>query len=391
MENKLSTEGKWSDLHIEYDDTQRSFILYAHLNGHEMPGGNITSSEYNDAQSGKLSLEELADMAYLDWMKEHALTTEPSEIQNRQDSRIPLDDTIQDLDGETVKGPSVGARVRNASVGLLRNALYQSAKLLAWTVDMGQMLIRMDGKGLRQSLREANIAVTRAMQGITASIGLEKGVDRTREYLKSMYKGGGELLRGDIRQTRETVRPIVNDITDVADATLVQTGIGQMALNAAGRVPDGLSAAGQAIKGNRDQAGQQVRKMAGETLEDVKTVLRSSPVQKAVDRLVTSMEKVERATRLDDKQQRKQNMEQHSEVHPRLSAIAVYSHSILPRHYIRCKIDGIQQMGRAIRETDYFDFEVGAKSRIELAEKYYADKLSQSASQTQERTASMTR
>lgn len=391
MDNKLSTEGKWSDLHVEYDDTQRSYILYAHLNGHEMPGVNVTASEYNDVKNGRLTLEQLADMAYLDWMKEHALTTEPSETQNRQEGRNPMDDNQMDIDEETVKGPSVGGRARDASVGLLRNALYQSAKLLAWAVDMGLMLIRLDGKGLRQALRDANHAVTGVMQGITAAIGLERGVDRIREYLKSLYKGGGELLRGDVRQTRDTVRPIVDDLADVADVTLVQTGIGQMARNAVGRVPDGFSAAEQAIKGNRDQAGQQVRKMAGETLNDVKTVLHSSPVQKAVDRLVTGMEKVERATRLDDKQQREQNMQQQSEAHPRLSAIAVYSHSLLPRHYIRCKIDGIQQMGRAIRETDYFDFEVGAKSRIELAEKYYADELSQSASQTQERTASMTR
>ena len=47
-------------------------------------------------------------------------------------------------------------------------------------------------------------------------------------------------------------------------------------------------------------------------------------------------------------------------------------------HYIRCKIDGVQQMGKTLNIQDLTKWEKGALDRFQLAEKYYAKDLAQS-------------
>ena len=113
-------------------------------------------------------------------------------------------------------------------------------------------------------------------------------------------------------------------------------------------------------------------------MQDAKSVAQSEPVQKTVNAIIEGMERLAASTRMDNPEVQKQNRMPEDRLetkHDRLSDVHIYTSKGEMFHYVRCKIDGVQQSSKELRHQDFQLYELGQLDRYLLAEKYYAEDM----------------
>lgn len=391
----------FSDVQIWYSEKKRADYIFCKVDGKEMPAREITPLDVQKVKDGVLTQEELAERVFKDSIKEplQAHVEAPVFVQEekkpdlserldnfRKAANEKLYEAVNDVEQEIPGTKTAISRLGEAMKGLAVNVWNAGNRARAWIVDMAGMAAKRDTEGMNKELEKVRQGIIDGVKRGVEYLRIEDGIQTVRNYGTGVVDAVRHWFRGEKDEAKEALQPLVEDVTEVAKDTkefLEESGIAQMAKNTVNRVPQAVGAV-KGLKDNPEQAKAEFKEMFQEVKNDVKNVLRSEPVKGAVKSALDGIETVEEKTRLYDSAQQEKNRmsgEKAAETHDRLSSVTVYKSPSGLAHYVRCKIDGEQQMAKRISEQDFHKFEMGTVTRLELAEKYYAKDLKQNMSQ----------
>lgn len=274
---------------------------------------------------------------------------------------------LTDTENRKTEEPlSDGKRLMNASGGVLKNMGNSFLMLTAWISEIARRLWNDDTTGAYKEFAKGVAVVEDLVQRGVKAVGMEAGIARTRSYLIAAFDASVDALKGDFEQARLSARPLTSDLRRAGDVMFVQTGVVQMMQNLSGR-----------MNGTVQRTDPKVSLFA-ETMQDAKSVAQSEPVQKTVNAIIEGMERLAASTRMDNPEVQKQNRMPEDRLetkHDRLSDVHIYTSKGEMFHYVRCKIDGVQQSSKELRHQDFQLYELGQLDRFQLAEKYYAEDM----------------
>ena len=376
MENSTTNSNpRIQDTYVWFDEKQRSHFLFCSIDGREREGCRIYAVDAAKFRDGVIDAETLV-AKYYPWVKDK----EHHEEQGQQE-KAEVGESIPQTNGQ---------RFRSSFSNLVDNFYANGTKFASWVADIIALAWNDDGIG---AYKEFAKGVDYAEKQVTKTVDflhLEDAISKARTYLLSLYDTGGQLLRFNFSNARETLQPITSDLRTLSNFLFVKSGVQAMGQSLVTRTPETVRGMGGVFNGNSSESKQAGKVFIQETGKDMKAILHSESAQKTVNGILTGMEKLEKATKANNEEQQEQNQKREQDLdvkHPRLSQVRVYANMAGMNHFIRCCIDGVQQMGKPLKEQDYFSWKFGTLDRYQLAEKYYANDLNADLS----RTASLSR
>lgn len=365
MENNQSNL-KIQDAHIWYDEKLKSHFLFFAIDGIEKEGTRITPLDAAKVRDGVISVESLV-AKYNPWL----IKGKATENQEVKDS---VESSKEQNKPQVNENLTYGERFRSTLKNLGINLYQNTVKFSSWVADILNLAWNDDNIGAYKEFAKGVDYAEKQVGKAVDFLGLENVIAKARTYQLSLYDMGGQLLRADFTKAREAAKPITADLKALGNFVFVRSGIWPAMKNLANRTPETTRAMGGAFKGNKEEAKQAGKLFIQETGRDMKGVLHSEAAHKTIESVLTGMEKLEKATKVGDEQIQIQNRKREDELtikHPRLSQVRIYANRSGMDHFIRCCIDGVQQMGKPLKEQDYTSWELGSLDRYQLAEKYY--------------------
>lgn len=353
------------DAHVWYDEKQKRNYIFCAIDGKEMTGKLIWAVEAAKVRDGITTPEEIAAKYYKNLL-ERPVQTEDLDASHQNEKAEPL---------------TQGQRLKNVAGGLGTNLVNNLEGFSAWVTDILNNLWNNDRVGAYKEFAKGVDFVEEMVQNTLRFLHVEDGVSRLRDYLLATYDAGDHLLKGDLKGAGEAMIPLTDDIKKAADFLFVRSGLTNLAAGMARNLPVAGKTAQQFVTGNKDEreiAKMNTKSLLADTGADMKAVLHSESAQKTVEGVLTGMEKLESETKRHDDEVKKQNTMREDDLHikhPRLSNVRIYTNPSGLEFFIRCKIDGEQQMGKTLNIQDLTKWEKGALDRYQLAEKYYAQDL----------------
>ena len=351
------TRQRISNASVMYDEKLKSHFLFFAFDGKEhMPKQlpYLLAAKYRD---GKVDVMDV--VAELNpWLfNKRILEGKPLDRAEEEFLAAARDTDASRTDGQ---------RFRYATGGLLYNMAAGGQMFGAWVSEIARRLWNDDTTGAYKEFSKGVEVGERLVQRALQGLRIEAGVARLRNYLVAAFDASVDALKGDFEQARLSARPLTYDLRRAGDVMFVQTGVLQMMQNFSNR-----------MSGTERREDAKVSLFQA-TVNDARAVVHSEPVQKTVGTIIDKMERLEKSTRMDDLQKKELNRLPEDKLdvkHDRISDVRVYTSNGEMFHYVRCKIDGVQQSSRELRHQDYLMYEMGKLDRFELAEKYYAEDM----------------
>ena len=361
---------KIQDAHTWYDEKLKADFLFYSIGGIEKEGTRITPADAAKVRDGIITAESLV-AKYNPWI----LNRETAENQEAKDAADYSDGEGKQQGDNNL---SYTGRLQSALTSIGKNLYQNTVKFSAWIADIINLAWSDDNIGAYKEFAKG-VDYGEKLVGKTVDfLHLEDIIGKARSYLLSLYDVGGQLLRADGTKARVAARPITSDLKALGNFLFVKTGIWPSIKNLKNRTPDTLIAMGGFLKGNKAESLKAGKVFIQETGRDMKAVMHSEAVKKTVETVVAGVERMEKATKVGDEQKQIQNRKREEDLdirHPRLSQVRIYANRSGMDHFIRCCIDGVQQLGQPLKEQDYTSWEMGALDRYQLAEKYYGKAL----------------
>lgn len=355
------------DAHVWYDEKQKRNYIFCAIDGKEMTGKVIWAVEAAKVRDGITTPEEIAAKYY------KAMLDRPVKTENLETKR----------QNENTESLTQGQRFKGAAAGLGTNFANNMEGFSAWITDILNNLWNNDRVGAYKEFAKGVDYAEEMVQNTLRFLHVEDGVSRLRNYMLATYDAGDHLLKGDVKGAGEAMSPLTDDIKKTADFLFVRSGLKNLVEGIGRNMPVAGKTVQQFVTGNqidREAAKMNTKIIWAETGADMKAVLHSESAQKTVEGVLKGMEKLESETKRHDDEVKKQNTMREDDLdvkHPRLSNVRIYANSSGLEFFIRCKIDGVQQMGKMLNMQDLTKWEKGALDRFQLAEKYYAKDLAQ--------------
>ena len=346
-----------SNASVMYDEKLKAHFLFFAFDGKEhrpLQLPVIMAARYRDGKMGLMDVVEQMNPWMFD-KKVIAYMDKELEKEQKADENRKTDEPL-----------SNGRRFLNASGGILKNMGNSMEMFGAWVSEIARLLWHDDTTGAYKEFAKGVEVVENLVQRTLDAVGMEAAVARTRNYLVAAFDASVDAMKGDFEQARISARPITSDLRRAGDVMFVQTGALQMVQNLGNR-----------MNGTVPRTDPKVS-LFDETMQDARAVVQSEPVQRTVSTLLKGMEQLEKTTRMDNPEVQKLNSlpeDKLEEKHDRLSDVRIYTSKAEMFHYIRCKIDGVQQDSRELRHQDFQLYQLGQLDRFQLAEKYYAEDM----------------
>lgn len=361
---------KIQDAHTWYDEKLKADFLFYSIGGIEKEGTRITPADAAKVRDGVITAESLV-AKYNPWILNR-------ETAGNQEAKDAADYSDGEGKQQGDNNLSYTGRLQSALTSIGKNLYQNTVKFSAWIADIINLAWSDDNIGAYKEFAKG-VDYGEKLVGKTVDfLHLEDIIGKARGYLLSLYDVGGQLLRADGKKARVAARPITSDLKALGNFLFVKTGIWPSIKNLKNRTPDTLIAMGGFLKGNKAESLKAGKEFIQETGMDMKAVMHSEAVKKTVETVVAGVERLEKATKVGDEQKQIQNRKREEDLdirHPRLSQVRIYANRSGMDHFIRCCIDGVQQLGQPLKEQDYTSWEMGALDRYQLAEKYYGKAL----------------
>lgn len=361
---------KIQDAHTWYDEKLKADFLFYSIGGIEKEGTRITPADAAKVRDGIITAESLV-AKYNPWILNR-------ETAGNQEAKDAADYSGGEGKQQGDNNLSYTGRLQSALTSIGKNLYQNTVKFSAWIADIINLAWSDDNIGAYKEFAKG-VDYGEKLVGKTVDfLHLEDIIGKARSYLLSLYDVGGQLLRADGTKARIAARPITSDLKALGNFLFVKTGIWPSIKNLKNRTPDTLIAMGGFLKGNKAESLKAGKVFIQETGRDMKAVMHSEAVKKTVETVVAGVERMEKATKVGDEQIQIQNRKREEDLdirHPRLSQVRIYANRSGMDHFIRCCIDGVQQLGQPLKEQDYTSWEMGALDRYQLAEKYYGKAL----------------
>lgn len=361
---------KIQDAHTWYDEKLKADFLFYSIGGIEKEGTRITPADAAKVRDGIITAESLV-AKYNPWILNR-------ETAGNQEAKDAADYSDGEGKQQGDNNLSYTGRLQSALTSIGKNLYQNTVKFSAWIADIINLAWSDDNIGAYKEFAKG-VDYGEKLVGKTVDfLHLEDIIGKARGYLLSLYDVGGQLLRADGKKARVAARPITSDLKALGNFLFVKTGIWPSIKNLKNRTPDTLIAMGGFLKGNKAESLKAGKEFIQETGMDMKAVMHSEAVKKTVETVVAGVERLEKATKVGDEQKQIQNRKREEDLdirHPRLSQVRIYANRSGMDHFIRCCIDGVQQLGQPLKEQDYTSWEMGALDRYQLAEKYYGKAL----------------
>lgn len=361
---------KIQDAHTWYDEKLKADFLFYSIGGIEKEGTRITPADAAKVRDGIITAESLV-AKYNPWILNR-------ETAGNQEAKDAADYSDGEGKQQGDNNLSYTGRLQSALTSIGKNLYQNTVKFSAWIADIINLAWSDDNIGAYKEFAKG-VDYGEKLVGKTVDfLHLEDIIGKARSYLLSLYDVGGQLLRADGTKARVAARPITSDLKALGNFLFVKTGIWPSIKNLKNRTPDTLIAMGGFLKGNKAESLKAGKVFIQETGRDMKAVMHSEAVKKTVETVVAGVERLEKATKVGDEQKQIQNRKREEDLdirHPRLSQVRIYANRSGMDHFIRCCIDGVQQLGLPLKEQDYTSWEMGALDRYQLAEKYYGKAL----------------
>lgn len=362
MKDEQQTNPRIQEAYVWYDEKLKDHFLFCTIDGKEREGHRIGILDAAKLRDGKVTPEQLVER-YFPWVmkeKNEEDRTQQAEVQPEQINF------------------STRQRFLRSGLGIMENLQYNATKMTAWVADIFNLAWNDDNIGAYKEFAKGVDYSERQVGKAIDYLHLEDAVAKARTYLLSLYDAGGQVLRADLGKAREASKPITNDIRALGSFIFIKSGLWPMLKNLGERAPEALKAVGDYFRGNRKEAKEAGKEFIRETGEDMKAILHSESAQKTAQRVLISMESFEKATKVNNERLQEMNCKPEQELdvkHPRLSQVRIYTNTSGMSHFVRCCIDGVQQMGKPLKEQDYTSWQLGNIDRYQLAEKYYSRDL----------------
>lgn len=344
-----------SDASIMYDEKLKSHFLFYAFDGKQMEPRQIPALLAARHRDGKMDITDVVATVN-PWMFDRAYLDKKERLEREEQAA-----------SQTAGEPQTqGQRFRTATWGLLKNMGNGMEMGTAWVAEIARRLWNDDNIGAYKEFSKGVEVGEHLVQRAMQMMPVEAAVSKVRSYLIAAFDASVDALKGDFQQASLSARPLTSDLRRAGDVVFVQTGALQMMQNL-----------GERMTGTSRRTNPQVSLLA-ETMDDARAVLHSDPVLMTVSTLVAGMEQFERQTRMDNPEVQKLNSIPEDKLeakHDRLSDVRIYTTNAEMFHYIRCKIDGVQQSSRELRHQDYQLYQMGQLDRFQLAEKYYAEDM----------------
>lgn len=384
---------QFSNIQIWYSKKQQADFLFCQLDGKEIPARKISAMDVQKVKDGVLSPQQLAERIYSDWIIEPLQkVVEMNLVQSEEKPKLyeQVEDFVEIVDeklyelvyrmDEEIPGTMNSTkRLSSALKGLAVNVYHGVLNVGSRSIDMLNRLRHKDYQGLQDELEQVRNNFLYLISRSVEDLRLEDVIQRGRTYFKGIYNGILFWKQGNKGQAKQAITPLTDDIKKAVDVTLVQTGISDIAKNNWEQIQRASNdfSVKEIVSSKPEVTFEKIKSILHETDKDIKSVLMSQPVKNAVGTVISGLEELEKKTRTNSLKSVK------VEPHPRLSSISIYTSPNGLRHFVRCKIDGEQQLAREISNRDYLQFKNEECSSINVAEKYYAKDLAENLSYTQ--------
>lgn len=383
---------QFSNIQIWYSKKLESDFLFCQLDGKEIPARKITAMDVQKIKDGVLSPQQLAERIYSDWIIEplqkevemnHQKPVDKPQLKEQIDDFMDnIDEKLYELvyrmDEEIPGTMNTTKRLASVLKGLAINLYHGTLDAGRWSMDILNRLRHKDYKGIQDELELVRNKFLGLISRTVEDLHLEDVIQRGRTYLKGLYKGFQFWRQGDKSQAQQAITPLADDIKKAVDVTLVQTGISDIAKKNWEQIQsasDNFSVK-EIVSSKPEVTFEKIKSISHEAGKDIKSVLMSQPVKNAVGNVISGLEELEKRTRPSSQTKVKE------EPHPRLSSISIYTSPNGLKHFVRCKIDGEQQLAREISHKDYLQYKNRECSPIQVAEKYYDKDLAENLSYT---------